>query len=102
MTLSYRLKSFSRPRDGETAPCGIYDRVYSNYYEFVDELGRLDEANGRIGVTPEYPEGIYYYIITDDSPSLPRFFKGTPSEGFRIGMQCLYELMISVCFGVKM
>lgn len=85
MTPSYRLKSGSRPGDGVTAPCGTYDGVYSNDYEYIETLGQLDEANGRFGVTPEYPAGIYYYVITEDFPSIPRYFKGTPSNDFKIG-----------------
>lgn len=85
MTSSYRLKSGSRPGDGVSAPCGTYDGVYSNDYEFVSGLGTLDEANGRTGVTPEYPNGTYYYVITEDFPAIPRYFKGTPSNDFKMG-----------------
>ena len=84
MKPSYQLKTGERPGDGETAPCGSYDGVYSNDYEYVSGLGTLDEANGRTGVTPEYPSGTYYYIITDDFPSIPRYFRGTPSNDFRV------------------
>lgn len=84
MKPSYQLKTGERPGDGETAPCGTYDGVYSNDYEYVSGLGTLDEANGRTGVTPEYPGGTYYYVITDDFPSIPRYFRGTPSNDFRI------------------
>lgn len=28
--------------------------------------------------TPEYPSGTYYYVITDDFPSIPRYFRGSP------------------------
>lgn len=85
MTSSYRLKSGERPGDGETAPCGTYNGVYSNDYEYVDGLGTLDENNGRTGITSEYPLGTYYYVITDAFPSIPRSFKGTPSIDFAIG-----------------
>jgi hypothetical protein len=85
MTSSYQLKSGNRSGDGITAPCDIYNGIYSNDYEFVNGLGTLDEANGRTGVTPEYPSGTYYYVITDDFPSVPRYFKGTPSNDFKIG-----------------
>ena len=54
---SYRLKSGSRPGDGENAPCGVYDGVYSNDFEYVEGLGDLDQCNGRVGVTPDYPNG---------------------------------------------
>lgn len=85
MKSSYRLKSGKRPGDGFTAPCDVYNGIYSNDYEYVAGLGTLDEANGRIGITPEYPNGTYYYIITDEFPSIPRYFRGTPSEDFKIG-----------------
>jgi len=85
MTSSYQLKSGNRPGDGVTAPCDVYNGIYSNDYEYSSGLGTLDEANGRNGVTPEYPSGTYYYIITDDFPSIPRYFKGTPSDSFTIG-----------------
>lgn len=85
MSSSYRLKTGERPGDGITAPCGEYSGVYSNDYEYVDGLGTLDEANGRNGVTPEFPSGTYYYVITDEFPSIPRYFRGTPSDDFTIG-----------------
>ncbi|MFK5856551.1 MAG: YHYH protein [Bacteroidota bacterium] len=85
MTSSYQLKSGDRPGDGDTAPCDTYNGVYGNDYEYVSGLGTLDEANGRTGVTPEYPTGTYYYIVTDDFPSIPRYFRGTPSQDFKIG-----------------
>lgn len=85
MTSSYQLKTGDRPGDGETAPCGEYNGVYSNDYQYVNGLGTLDEANGRTGVTPEYPNGTYYYVITDEFPSIPRYFRGTPSNDFVIG-----------------
>lgn len=85
MIPSYELKSGNRPGDGITAPCDIYNGVYSNDYKYTEALGDLDEANGRMGVTPEYPSGTYYYIITTDFPSIPRYFKGTPSTDFKIG-----------------
>lgn len=82
---SYKLKSGPRPGDGKSAPCGTYDGVYSNDFEYVAGLGDLDECNGRNGVTPEYPDGTYYYVITEDFPYIPRCFTGTPSGDFRIG-----------------
>ena len=44
----------------------------------------MDEANGRFGKTPEFPEGTYYYVITDSFPSLPRFFVGKPDKSFKV------------------
>lgn len=85
MTSSYQLKSGNRPGDGITAPCDVYNGIYSNDYEYINDLGSLDEANGRTGITPEYPDGTYYYVITDEFPSIPRYFRGTPSDDFKIG-----------------
>ena len=85
MTSSYQLKSGNRPGDGITSPCDTFNGIYSNDYEYVYGLGTLDEANGRNGVTPEYPNGTYYYVITDEFPSIPRYLRGTPSEDFKIG-----------------
>ena len=84
MKSSYQLKSGDRPGDGITAPCDEYNGVYSNDYEYVENLGNLDEANGRNGVTPEYPNGTYYYVLTDEFPGVPRYFKGSPSNDFKI------------------
>ena len=85
MVSSYRLKTGKRSGDGISAPCGTYNGVYTNDYEFVEGLGILDEANGRVGVTPDHPSGTYYYVITDNFPSIPRYFRGTPSNDFQIG-----------------
>ena len=82
---SYQLKSGDRPGDGDSAPCGPHTGVYSADYEYVEGLGDLDECNGREGVTPEFPEGTYYYVITNQFPGVPRCFVGTPSSDFKIG-----------------
>lgn len=84
LTSSYQLKSGERPENGTSGPCGSYDGVYTNDYEYINGLGLLDECNGRTGVTPEFPGGTYYYVITDDFPAIPRCFMGTPSTDFRI------------------
>ena len=86
MVSSYQLKSGDRPGDGVTAPCGEYNGVYSADYAYVDGTGTLDEANGRTGVTPEYPQETYYYVVTESFPMIPRYFKGTPSDDFKIGL----------------
>ncbi|MCB1218043.1 YHYH protein [bacterium] len=76
---SYRLRAGMRG-DG---PGGIYDGTYIEDYEYVEGLGQLDECNGRYGVTPEFPEGTYYYVITQDYPYIPRMFRGTPDASFQ-------------------
>ena len=81
MKPSYRLKQGQRP-GGSVGPGGNYNGDYTEDFEFVDGSGDLDEANGRRGVTPEYPSGTYYYVATGDFPFLPRMFKGTPDPSF--------------------
>jgi hypothetical protein len=81
MKPSFRLKKGSRP-GGDDAPGGQYDGTYIQDFEFVEGLGDLDECNGRTGVTPEYPDGTYYYVLTESYPMIPRAFRGTPDESF--------------------
>jgi hypothetical protein len=76
---SYRIKAGQRP-DG---PGGKYDGTFVQDYEYVQGLGDLDECNGRVGVTPEFPDCTYYYVLTDSYPFVPRMFKGTPDDSFR-------------------
>ncbi|MCB0824706.1 MAG: YHYH protein [Armatimonadetes bacterium] len=78
---SWRLKSGTRP----TGPRGTYDGTYTADWEYVRGLGDLDESNGRFGKTPEYPDGIYYYVITKEFPMIGRTFHGTPDQSFRHG-----------------
>lgn len=75
---SYRLKKGER--DG--GPGGSYDGTFEEDFEYEKDLGDLDECNGREGVTPEYPDGTYYYVLTEDYPFIPRRFKGQPDESF--------------------
>ncbi|MEL6552078.1 MAG: YHYH protein [Cyanobacteria bacterium J06621_11] len=75
---SYQLKAGLRP-DG---PGGLHDGAFTGDFEYVVGTGDLDECNGRFGVTPEHPEGIYHYYITHSFPYIPRCVKGTPDESF--------------------
>ena len=50
--------------------------AFTQDYEYVDGLGDLDRCNGRFGVTPEFPSGIYYYVVTDEFPFFTRCLKG--------------------------
>jgi|GEM_PF-989069 len=86
----YQLKSGNRPGDNITAPGGTYDGTYTEDYEHVPSANcHLDECNGRFGVTPEFPSGTYYYIMTDDFPYFPRCLYGTVLDNtFRIGAMC--------------
>ncbi len=72
MRPSYRLKQGTRP----SGPGGSYDGTFTADWEFVKGLGDLDEANGRTGVTPEFPKGTYYYVLTSEFPMVPRMWRG--------------------------
>jgi len=59
--------------------------MYVEDYEFVEGQGTLDVYNGRWTKTPEFPNGIYAYFITQDISGTPQFpyvvgneFYGTP------------------------
>ena len=90
LTPSYRLKSqpdsnrpmvltslAGGPGQGNTSPnTPIAMGAFTQDYEYVEGLGDLDQCNGRFGVTPEFPSGIYYYVVTDDFPFFTRCLKG--------------------------
>ena len=83
----FQLKTGNRPGDGTTAPDGAYDGTYVEDYEFNESIGGcvLDQCNGRFGVTPDFPNGTYYYVMTEEFPVVPRCFAGTPDMSFSIG-----------------
>ncbi len=62
----------SRP-DIELYPLGTFRQ------DWVYEAGSgdLDACNGREGVTPEFPEGIYHYYATDTYPYFQRCVAGS-------------------------
>ena len=65
------------PGHGNTSPnTPIAMGAFTQDYEYVEGLGDLDQCNGRFGVTPEFPSGIYYYVVTDDFPFFTRCLKG--------------------------
>ena len=75
MTGSYQYVSTvpsSRPAVS-TYPLGTFAQDWT----YVAGSGDLDECNGRYGVTPEFPEGIYHYYATDTYPFFQRCVKGT-------------------------
>ena len=76
---SWQLRSGDRPSEPQ-GPGGKYDGTYEQDFEFVEGSGDLDQANGRFGVTAEYPKGTYYYVMTETFPFIPRFLRGTPDE----------------------
>jgi YHYH protein len=75
---SYQLKKGER----SGGPGGKYDGKFTADYEYIAGSGDLDECNGRFGVTPEYPQGIYHYYITEEFPYIGRSWHGTPDSSF--------------------
>jgi hypothetical protein len=74
VTGSYVLKtSVSATRPATTLiPLG----TFAQDWEYSAGAGDLDECNGRVGVTPEFPNGIYHYYATDSYPYFQRCIKG--------------------------
>ena len=81
LTSSWQLKDSLRPQPPE-GPGGIPDGAYIADFYFAPGSGDLDRLNGRFGVTPEYPRGVYHYVVTDAFPHVPRGFVGTPHRSF--------------------
>lgn len=75
---SYRVKQGTRPN----GPLGKYDGEFVEDYEYAAGAGDLDECNGRFSVTPEYPQGIYQYVLTEQFPFVPRIYRGAPDPSF--------------------
>lgn len=73
---SYELKTGIRP----SGPGGTYDGTFVQDWQYVEGSGDLDQCNGRYGVTPEYPNGIFHYFVTDDYPFVQRCVWGEPTS----------------------
>jgi hypothetical protein len=65
---------------------------YVEDFEYSAGLGDLDQYNGRLAVTPEFPEGTYAYFLTIDGDGLPAFpyifggeYYGAVKNGFHSG-----------------
>jgi hypothetical protein len=84
MRPSYRLKAGERP-GAPDGPGGKPDGRFTQDFEFAAGSGDLDECNGRFGVTPEFPQGIYHYYITESFPFIPRQWRGQPDPSFGKG-----------------
>ncbi len=78
MVPSYRMKA--EPAAGRPATSAVAMGTFTQDYEYVEGLGDLDDCNGRTGVTPEFPAGIYHYYITDGYPYIQRCVKGTAAS----------------------
>jgi hypothetical protein len=69
---SYQLRSGTRI----TGPKGKYDGTFEEDFKFQQNLGTLDECNGRM------VNGTYTYFATDSYPYFPRCFKGVVNKRF--------------------
>lgn len=77
---SWRKKSGTRPSSG---PAGAYTGKYTADWEYAAGTGDLDTCNGRQGVTPEYPDGTYHYVVTHAFPNIGRCWVGFPDNSFK-------------------
>lgn len=84
MQSSYRLRSITQRNtlpNGTQLPTSLHGPAlviyplgaYVEDFEYVAELGDLDEWNGRFCITPEYPNGTYAYFTTIDAAQIPVF-----------------------------
>jgi hypothetical protein len=71
---SYKLKTTVSTTRPSTTTYAL--GTFAQDWEYVAGSGDLDECNGRTGVTPEFPGGIYHYYGTDTYPYLQRCVKG--------------------------
>ena len=81
MTSSYQLRSGNRP--GGSQPSGDYDGTFVQDYAYLEGSGTLDECNGAMVTTAEYPNGTYAYFLTNDYPVIPRCHMGNPDSSFQ-------------------
>jgi hypothetical protein len=84
LTSSWRKKS--TPDSGRPSTSIFPMGTFLQDYENAAGTGDLDECNGRTGVTPEFPGGIYHYVVTDSWPYVHRCVKGTATGGGGGGM----------------
>ena len=74
---SYRTKSGTRQAvSGYATPSGDYDGTYRDDYEYIENLGDLDECNGM------QVNGVYGYFITDGYPYIMGCLKGQIDPSF--------------------
>lgn len=79
---SWQLKEAERPAPPE-GPGGQPDGRYTADWTYQKGSGDLDYLNGRFAVTPEYPDGVYHYVVTAGFPHISRGFAGKPDASFR-------------------
>ena len=78
MRPSYRLKA--TPDPGRPAVAQFAMGTFTQDYAYQPGSGDLDACNGRTGVTPEFPQGTYHYLITDAFPFIGRCVQGVAAS----------------------
>ena len=99
MRSSYSLRIGPRAIGGRCEDAG---GIFVQDFEYRMGSGDLDECNGRFGVTPEFPNGIYHYFLTYDFPFIPRYWKGTPDASFfhpKPGVDAVPSALMSLKLG---
>lgn len=66
----------STPDAGRPSTSWVPLGAFTSDWSYSAGSGDLDECNGRTGVTPEFPDGIYYYMVTDSYPYFSRCLRG--------------------------
>lgn len=69
----------SSPASGRPSTSLVPLGWFTQDWTYSAGSGDLDECNGRTGVTPEFPKGIYYYMVTDTYPYYGRCVRGSVS-----------------------
>ena len=62
---------------------GNYAWIVTPHQIQHNKLVILDARNGPWAKTPEYPNGIFMYVLTTDWPFIPRYFANWPSTSFK-------------------
>jgi len=75
MTSSWSTKS--TPDSGRPSISNFPMGSFKQDWQYVAGSGDLDACNGRFDVTPEFPNGIYHYYVTDTYPYFQRCESGT-------------------------
>ena len=88
MISGYQLRNSSYRYGTAAANMSMYPMgMFTQDFEYVSGVGKLDAHNGRYCVTPDFPNGTYAYFITVDSSDNPVYpyvigntFFSTPTD----------------------
>jgi len=94
---------YSDPMDSSSAiknvlssyTCTASDCTDYNNWSYAESNGDLDECNGRFGVTPEFPDGMYYYVFSVKEADGHVQFPGVPYCTGSAGTQDTCETVVA-------